>query len=208
MLAGALTAGLALAGCGGEPAPPDDPPAKLLDGALRASGVDALLSGSETPPLSLEFTADLPRFGIDGTVVLLGDRLYVVFFGENYRADAATLAALRERLGALGLDPREWFPDPGYDGVEETGGRDSVRIVSPLGGRARLGELAGTELRGGTAEAWVSLEGDSLLRLRFSVPRSGELDVLVESGGVVAAPEGGGFQPLDQLLDRLGSLVP
>jgi hypothetical protein len=127
----AVLAAAALAGCGGgEPDPPDEPPAQLLAEALAnpvTSGessidLDLDLEGSSffageasaqlegpfmaadgggVPSFDLSMEAEVAGFGVDGELVSTGDDAFVVFFGENYRVGAERVGELDRRLRDL-----------------------------------------------------------------------------------------------------------
>jgi hypothetical protein len=104
----------------------------------------------------------------------------------------------------------------------------AVRDLGALAGSLGLpsGVLRTARVAGGPAEAWVGLEDWVLRRIRvqlaFEVPaalraRAGEisagtlaLDAEVSDVGAevtVKPPPGGGFQPIEDLIDRIGSLA-
>lgn len=121
---------IALAGCGGEPETPDEPPAELLrsaaanpvtsgeaevDLALELDG-DSLLAGpaevsgvgpfergeGALPRFALEGDAEVAGFGIEGAVISTGDDAFVDFFGELYRVGPERIAEIERRLGGGG----------------------------------------------------------------------------------------------------------
>ena len=202
----ALAAALLLASCGGgEPEEPSEPPAQLLREAAAnppssgeaAIGVDvvtegdSLLAGTTSADLEGPFALDAEGggFGVDGAVVSTGEDAYVVFFGENYRVGPERVAelesSLQDGLGGQGGGLRfdEWIRDPRYEGVEEAGGEDAVRIVgvsdpvaaiddlSPvaeaLGVPARLLDSVGVS--SAPVEAWVALSDRTLRRIRLQL---------------------------------------
>ena len=127
---GTLAAAFLAACGGGEPDPPDQPPAQLLAEAfanLPSSGessidLDLDLEGSSflageasaqlegpfraaegggVPSFDLSLDAEVAGFGIDGELVSTGEDAFVVFFGENYRVGAARVSELDRRLREL-----------------------------------------------------------------------------------------------------------
>lgn len=265
--AAALALGVALAGCGGDSdrEPPDEPPAELLRTAAanRVTSGEADLSfeaelegdsslagdlGAEAsgpfrfPAFDFQLDAEAAGFGFDGEVTYTGEDLFVVFFGENYRAGPELAAGLEDRLSAAsGLDVAAWFRNPRYAGAEDVGGAETQRIEGGLDSRAAAQDLAALARSlgapapiealaagagQGAAEAWVAYEDDTVRRVRaefpFEVPpraaaaaygvTSGtvRLDAQISDAGAeaeISAPEGGGFQPLGQLIERLRDLA-
>jgi len=120
----------AIAGCGGEPDTPDEPPAELLRAAtanpvesgeaelelaLELDG-DSLLAGpadviadgpfergeAALPRFAIEGDAEVAGFGIEGAVISTGDDVFVDFFGELYRVGPERIAEIERRLGGTG----------------------------------------------------------------------------------------------------------
>ncbi len=93
---------------------------------------------------------------------------------------------------------------------------DTYRIAAPLEADAlaadlsRLGgapaDLAAFE--GGTVEAWVGVEDGTIRRLQLS-SQALNLDVVLTDLGepqTIEPPPGGGFQPIEDLLERIPGL--
>jgi hypothetical protein len=173
-----------------------------------------VLGEGRVPSFDLEGEAQAAGFGIDGSLVFAGDDAYVVFFGENYRVGSDRVSALAQR--ARGVDPGTWFGPPRHAGAEEVEGVDAYRIEAPLDqGRAAadldrvgLGAAETRGLVGGRIEAWVGVDDGVVRRLRLSSEPL-DFDVVLSDLGepqTIEPPPGGGFQPIDDLLERIPGL--
>lgn len=262
-LLGAALACAALAGCGdgGEPAPPDEPPAQLLNQALSepiTSGRVAIdleaevenstflpepatleldgpfeLRGAAVPRFDLDFDADVLGYGLAGKLISDGEDGYVVFFGENYRLGTDHIDTADERLrtavhDGFRVNPADWIAEPRYDGSEEVGGEDAHRITGAL----RVGpfrkdlieisyqlglgipQLVAERVRSGTVEVLVAAGDGTLrgLRLDLVLAGPGKLDAGMElsdlgSEADIERPAGGGFKPVEELLQRFEDLA-
>jgi hypothetical protein len=159
------------------------------------------------PSFDLDGEAKAAGFGVDGKLVSTGSDAFVVFFGENYRVGPDRVAQISQR--AAGLDLRGLFGPPRYGGTEKVQGTDTYRVDAPLeagGLSAELGIPPG--LAAGTIEAWLGASDGLVHRLRID---SGALDVdltLSDLGEAetIEPPPGGGFKPIEDLLDRIRSL--
>ena len=214
--------------------------------SVDLDGPFALDAEGGVPSFDLALDAEVAGFGVDGAVVSTGEDAYVVFFGENYRVGPERVAELESSLqdglgrqgGGLRFD--QWIRDPRYEGVEDVGGDDAVRIVgvsdpvaaiddlSPvaeaLGVPARLLDSVGVS--SAPVEAWVALSDRTLRRIRLQLAFEVPLPLQAQAGGIaggavtldaeifdvgadvtIEPPAGGGFQPIDQLIDRLQSLA-
>jgi hypothetical protein len=203
-----------------------DPATVELDGPFA-------LRGAAVPRFDLDFDAEVAGYGAEGKLISDGNDGYVVFFGENYRlgtdhidtADAAVRFAAQE---GLRFDPADWIADPRYDGTEEVGGESAHRIegrlrVAPLrqdlldtslslslGSPAAVAE----RLRSGTVTALVAA-GDGTLRglsLGLELAGPGHVDLAMRLSDIgseqeIERPEGGGFQPVEELLARFERLA-
>jgi hypothetical protein len=179
-----------------------------LDGPFVASG------GGAIPSFDLDLEAEASGFGVDGKLVSTGGDAFVVFFGENYRVGAPRVAELGQR--AAGIDPRGWFGPPRYAGTEEAGGTDSYRIEAPLSSEQVSADLAemglaavgSSGLEGGTIEASVGADDGVIHGLRVSSEALDLHAVLSDLGEAetIEPPPGGGFKPVEQLLDRVRDL--
>ena len=169
------------------------------------------LSPGGTPNFSLDYDLDAAGLGAEGTVTSTGDTLYLVLFGENYRQPLSG-----EQIRSLKTDPVDLGREATYDGVEEVDGVDTARIdadatvevpvpISSFGGDA---SVVVPELKG-RVEAWVGVDDGELRRLRLEsrgATVSLELSELGERFEF-RPPEGGGFRPLSDLVERFGSLL-
>ena len=232
-LAAAVLA-VAISGCGeDEPELPEESARVLLDRALSDPpesaqavidfdlagealpvGVAGRLEGPYSPDGSVRFSLDyeleVAGLGAEGTVTSTGEALYVVFFGENYREP------LGSGLRPPGGDAVDLSRDATYDGVAEVDGVDTARIesqakveapspVAPQGGDASV-VLPEVE---GRVVAWVGIDDGQLRRLQLDAPgitATVELSELGESFAF-SAPEGGGFRPLSDLLERFSAFL-
>ena len=162
----------------------------------------------EIPSFDLEGEAEAQGFGVELSLVSTGDDAYVVFFGENYRVG-------RERVSALAqesLDPRAWLGPGKHVGTDEVDGVDAYVIEAPLTDRVsedlgRLGAASfglGGPLKG-TAQVWVGADDGVIRRLEIASDAL-DLDLRLFDLGepqTIEPPPGGGFQPIDDLLDRI-----
>lgn len=113
--------------------------------------------------------------------------------------------------------------EAGLDGARA--GRE-IAALARAAGAPSLFEALAAGARDGSAEAWVAFEDRSLRRLRIEFPfripaaarvgalgitsGTAELDVQLSDLGEaveIERPEGGGFQPIEQLSDRLRTLA-
>lgn len=205
--------------------------------ALSLHGPFALDPAGGRPSFDFVLDADVAGFGVDGEVVSTGDDAYVVFFGENYRVGRERVAAVetpRLRVDRWLRDPRYAGADDvaGTDTERIEGTLDTAALARDL---AVLGDALGAPgladvvaLRGGStpAAAWVALEDETIRRVSaevaFTVPpaeRAGAfgitggsvgLDAQISSVGSeqqIEPPAGGGFQPIEDLIERIGSLA-
>ena len=171
-------------------------------------------SGGPVPSFDLEGEAQAAGFGVDLRLVSTGEDAFVVFFGENYRVGADRVAAIGQRSG--GIDPRAWFGSPRHAGTDEVAGVDSYRIEAPVDADALAADLSGlggapadlAALEGGTIEAWVGVEDGVFQRLGLTSDAL-ELDLELADLGEpqeIEPPPGGGFQPIEDLLERIPGL--
>jgi hypothetical protein len=186
------------------PQDPSERAAAQLEGPFDSSG-------GAVPSFDLEGEAEAAGFGVEVSLVSTGDDAYVVFFGENYRVGRDRVAALGQRV--QGFDPRSWFGSVEHAGTEEVSGTDAYRLEGPLDTeqvRADLQALGfsgvdSSGLEGGTVEAWVGVDDGIIHRLRLSSDAV-DLDVELSDLGEpqeIRPPPGGGFQPIEDLLDRI-----
>jgi hypothetical protein len=162
----------------------------LLSGpvAVALDGPFALDPAGGLPRFDFEADAEVAGFGLDGAVVSTGDDAFVVFFGENYRVGPERTAELEDSLQAArsegaALRAGEWVRKPAYDGTEEVGGVDAVRITGTVDPEAVMRDLEGLAsalgtppgavrsgaLSAGPAEAWVALDDRTLRRIRVQL---------------------------------------
>jgi hypothetical protein len=204
--------------------------------SISLHGPFALDRGGGLPRFDFGLDAQVAGFGVDGSVVSTGDDAFVVFFGENYRVGRERVAAIRPprlRIADWIEDPRYAGADDvtgtqteRIEGTLNSSAiaRDLGAIASALGTPGLAPSLAGG-VGPGSASAWVAFEDDTIRRVsaRFpiTVPPdrraaargiSGgtvSLDAQISSVGAgqeIAAPPGGGFKPIERLLDRISSL--
>jgi len=131
ILAVLASVAVAVAGCGGGPEQPDEPPAELLRHAAEnpapsgeakvdlsldlkgssplagATSLDLigpfeLAEGAELPRLELAAEAEVAGFGIDGALISTGEDAFVDFFGEVYRVGPERIAQIESGLSARG----------------------------------------------------------------------------------------------------------
>ena len=190
------------------------------------------LQDAAVPLFDLEFEASVSGFGIDGELVSDGEDGYVVFFGENYRLGSDRIDEANAQIqqtaagGGPGVDPVAWIADPQYDGTEEVDGTDCHRITGTLVPGAisadlrAVGDTAGLDsasalaerLRGGTAEVLVDEEGTfcgGTVDAQLAGPGQFYVEVRISEAGSeveIKRPEGGGFQPIEELIAELESL--
>ena len=184
---------------------PQDPSERV------AAGFEGpFVAGGGVPRFDLEGEAEAAGFGAELRLVSTGDDAFVVFFGENYRVGRDRVAALGQR--ASGLEPRGWFGPAEHAGVGEVEGADCHRIEAPLErGRLaadldRIGLGAGVGgLEGGTVEACLGVD-DGMIRALELSSEGLILDLSLSDLGEeqeIEPPPGGGFQPVDELLERI-----
>jgi hypothetical protein len=164
------------------------------------------------PTFDLAGEAEAAGFGVELSLVATSEDAYVVFFGENYRVGRAQVAAIRER--ASGVDPRDWFGPALHAGTEEVDGEDVHRVEAPIRpdrvaadleavGGGGIADLRGLE--GGTAEALIGVEDGVIRGLTIESEAFG-LELLLSDLGEeeeIRPPPGGGFQPIEDLLERI-----
>jgi hypothetical protein len=189
------------------PQDPTEPVAAQLEGPFSNEG-------GAVPSFDLEGEAEAMGFGVEVSLVSTGDDAFVVFFGENYRVGRDRVAALGQRTG--GVDPRAWFGRSRHAGTEEVDGAETYRIEAPLNTqevradlrRLGLGGVDSSRLEGGTSETWVGVDDGVIHRLRLT-SEALNLDLVLSELGesqTIEPPPGGGFQPIDDLLDRIPGL--
>ncbi len=184
-----------------------------VDGALISTGDDAfVVFFGESYRLGEERFAQLERrlraaaargedFGLDPIGWLEGPR----YAGEDEVGGVATERIEATVRGDLVL-------------------RDLAELATGVGGLPALDALRG--VGGGAAEVWVAYEDRTIRRLRLRFPFTVPAGLRALTGGVsggaltmdaevsnlgaeveIEPPAGGGFQPIDQLLRRLGDLA-
>ena len=219
----------------------------LLAGSTSVDlqGPFALDEAGGLPSFDFALDAEVAGFGVDGAVVSTGEDAFVVFFGENYRVGPERTAelesSLQEGLGAQGgLRVDEWIRDPRYEGVEEVGGEDAVRIVGvsdPIAAVSDLSAMAqilgvpprllkSVGVSSAPVEAWVALSDRTLRRLRLQLAFEVPVPLQAQAAGIAAGavtldaeisdvgaevtiepPAGGGFQPIEDLIQELQDLA-
>jgi hypothetical protein len=169
----------------------------------------------DLPSFDLAGEAEAVGFGVELRLVSTGDDAFVVFFGENYRVGPEQVAAIRER--AAGVDPREWFGPARHAGTDEVDGEDAYLVEAPIRpdrvaadleavGGGGIADLRGLE--GGTAEALIGVDDEVIRGLRVE-SEALELDLELSDLGEeqeIEPPPGGGFQPIEDLLERIPGL--
>jgi len=184
---------------------PSDTVGAQLDGPF-SRGV-----GGEIPSFALEGEAEAQGFGVELSLVSTGDDAYVVFFGENYRVG-------RERVSAVArqsIDPRAWLGRGEHVGTDKVDGVDTYVIEAPLTEQVSddLGRLGAAPLGlggplEGTAQVWVGADDGIIRRLELASDAL-DLDLRLSDLGephTIEPPPGGGFQPIDDLLERIPGL--
>ncbi|MGH2955385.1 MAG: hypothetical protein ACRDL6_00110 [Solirubrobacterales bacterium] len=187
---------------------------RLTSGPISAQLEGPFALGAGIPSFDLEGEAQAAGFGVDGSLVSTGGDAYVVFFGENYRVGRDRVAALA--LRTAGVDPSAWFGAPRHAGDEEVEGEDAYRIEAPLDservaadlGRIGLAAAGAGGLEGSRAIVWVGVDDGIVRRIRLS-SEALDLDAVLSDLGEpqeIEPPPGGGFQPIEQLLERIPGL--
>jgi hypothetical protein len=150
------------------------------------------------PRFELAYEAEVIGFGAEGELISTGDELFVILFGETYRASPDQVARAREAYADLG-EIGALLRHPRYAGIEEAGGVDAVRIDGELDLNA-----AGIAAGPADAEVWVGLEDRTVERVRLTGPLTVDAEISdVGPDAEIEPPPGGGYQPLDELIDRL-----
>jgi hypothetical protein len=206
-------------------------------GSLSLHGPFELDPAGGLPHIDFDADAQVAGFGVDGKLVATEDDAFVVFFGENYRVGAERVAAVdapRLRLDRWFEEPRyAGAGDVAGTDTEEIEGtldasaasRDLGALASSLGAPA-LAEVIEDGAESGPVEAWIALEDTTVRRVSarypFTVPPAQveaargvtggtvSLDAQISNVGeeqTIEPPPGGGFKPVDRLIDRLSGLA-
>jgi hypothetical protein len=189
------------------PGGPAEAVAAQLEGPFETS------SGA-LPGFDLEGEAQAAGFGVDLRLVATGGDAYVVFFGENYRVGPEQVAELERRTA--GVDLRTWFGPARHAGSEELDDTDVYRVDASLRadrvaadlGAVGLGGVDVSGLKGGTASALIGVDDGVIRGVQVRSEAVG-LDVELSDLGEaqsIEPPPGGGFQPIEDLLERIPGL--
>lgn len=194
------------------------------DGFASLHGPYELDGEGALPSFDFDLDANVAGFGLDGKLVSTGEDAFVVFFGENYRAGPDLVGRARRMLPVGGLDVASWIRNPRYAGPDDVAGARTERIEGRLDPAAAAGLIPGAGP--GPVSAWVASEDDTLRRVSAQLPyrappgsRAAALGVTrgtvaidaqissVGSEAEIAPPPGGGFQPLERLIERIRGLA-